>query len=97
MQMIVIQIASDDMLDLQVALTNNEIPHTVSIEDRYFGDNDVVSVLVEVTKSLSIFAPIVIKFLESKRRKSININGVDIPVSNPITDSEKELIRKALN
>jgi len=93
----VIQIPEEDLGDLQAELTKAGIAFTVGKEERYFGDADTVSLVIDAAKALAAIVPPLLAFLSSRKRKKLLINGIEITVNNPLTEADKEALRRALS
>lgn len=93
----VIQIPEEDLAALQAELRNAGIAFTVGKEERYFGDSHTVSLVIDAAKAVAAIVPPLLAYLASRKRKTIMINGVDITVSQPLTDADKETLRRALS
>ncbi len=90
----VIQIPEEDLTDLEAEFSKANIAFSVGKEERYFGDAHLVSLLVDAAK---IALPALVAFLSSRKRKKIVVNGIELTLSQPLTEDDKEALRRALN
>ncbi|HEY9066320.1 MAG TPA: hypothetical protein VIO33_15145 [Burkholderiaceae bacterium] len=93
----VIQIPEEDLAELQAEFSKAGIAFTVGKEERYFGDAHTVSLVIDAAKAVAAIVPPLLAYLQSRKRKKIMIDGVEITVSQPLTDADKEALRRALN
>jgi hypothetical protein len=92
----IIEVEPADAAALELELRGAGLAFTVAKEDRYFGNVDVVSIVLDVAKAVSVVLPPLLNWLSSRKKSKIVINGVEIRVSDPITDDDKERISQAL-
>jgi len=93
----IIEVEQADVASLEAALRGAGVGFSTAREERYFGNHDVVSVVLDVAKAVSVLAPPLISWLSSRRKTKVVINGVEIKVGDPLTDADKARITQALN
>jgi hypothetical protein len=93
----IIEVDREDVAALEGELRGAGLPYTVAKEDRYFGNVDVVSIVLDIAKAVSVLVPPLVAYLSSRKKTKVVINGVEIKVSDPLTEDDKERITKALN
>jgi hypothetical protein len=93
----IIEVDREDVAALEGELRGAGLPYTVAKEDRYFGNVDVVSIVLDIAKAVSVLVPPLLAYLSSRKKTKVVINGVEIKVSDPLTEDDKERITKALN
>ena len=93
----IISVAEADRADLEAALQSAGLTFTVAREERYFGDPDTWSVVIDAAKFVAALLPALINFAASRKKSTMVVNGVEIRIKGPVTDADCEKIRKALN
>jgi len=90
----VIQIQEEDLNDLRAEFAKAGIAVSVGKEERYFGDSHLVSLLFDAAK---LAVPILVAFLSSRKRTKIVVNGIELTLGQPLTEDDKQALRRALN